>query len=307
MLCEYTKAIGLLLFASVFLFVSSVKATVNSGSTLPFDHRDVDRVRNLQFDVPFLENLKARNQLKGNVSIVLQEYIDHSLQVDGQWVSINQDDLEEIDVFEKGAKFYLDGIMHHTLPSPMVYTSKVDPSITIVKGDRGRLVRATKIDPVNGKTVSIVPVDASAESGLFIAVHEEDIDDEMMKNFAYGDQELWSPEELPGGERYLGAVEQPMLRGGHRRHRSLAACTSYDVIEIAVVIDSTFCAYHGNVIDAAAQVQSIVAATSKRYEQEGVCARVRLIRMDAFCNPAMDPFVQILKTADGICGNHATR
>jgi hypothetical protein len=305
MLRVNAKMIATLFVAAATLSVSSAKAIVNSTSE--YDGRD-RRVRDMLIDLPFLENLKTRNQLKDDFRMVLQECIGDFFEVDGQWISFQAKDIVGIDVFEKGAEFYMNGIQLSTLPDPMVYMSKDDPSVMIVKGHGGRLLRATKRDPISGKTVSIVPVEPGSDSCIFITVSEVDIHDGMMQNFTYGDTELLNPEELSDGERVVGAPAQPMFRGGHKRHRWLSSpCTSYNVIELVVVFDSSFCAYHGSAVNAIAEVQAIVAATSMRYEQEGLCVQVRLTQVDGYCVPSEDPFVEVFETADGVCGNHAER
>jgi hypothetical protein len=304
MLCANAQMIATLLAAVATLFACSVMAT--DTSTLKYNGRDLGRVRDLSVDLPFLEDVKMRNQLKDNFSIILQESHSHSVvEVDGEWISFRGKDIVGIDVFERGAEFYMNGKKLSTLPTAMVYKSKNNPSIMIVKGQGGSLLRATKRDPKTGKTISIVPVAPGTDLGMFITVHDDDIDNEMMQNFTVGDQELLNPEELPGGERFVGPAAQ-MLRGGHRSLQT-TACTSYSIIEIAVVFDSSFCEYHGGVENAIAEIQFIVAATGMRYEQEGLCVQVRLTSVDGYCIPSVDPFVKIFETTDGICGNHADR
>ncbi|CAB9498726.1 ADAM metallopeptidase domain 8 [Seminavis robusta] len=288
MLRGSVKHIGSLFVAvAALLLPVSNEAAVNASVD---ESGNLRGSRDLRIDIPFLQKVKENNNLEDDFAIVLQECTGSTLQVDSETISIARKDLAVVNgIFTEGAEFFLNGHKQYSLPFHSVYKSLEDPTVIIVKGSKGRLQSATKIDPVTGETISVVPIEAGSE--VFITVHENDIDQLKMNQFKYGDGDLFPP----GEQRSLQTTNKT------DRRALMSTCESYQVIELAVAYDHTFCQFHGSAVDANAAVQSIVSQASMKFEQ--ICMRVMVSHVDGYCNEDTDPFVEVINGASQVCGN----
>jgi hypothetical protein len=87
-------------------------------------------------------------------------------------------------------------------------------------------------------------------------------------------------------------------------HRSLQeGCSSFNVIEMAIVVDSSLCAKYGGEDNVSTLSQSIVAAASKYYEVPGLCKKLEISYLEIHCNPATDPIQPfiILAGTNAVC------
>jgi hypothetical protein len=81
-------------------------------------------------------------------------------------------------------------------------------------------------------------------------------------------------------------------------HRSLqGGCSSFDVIEVGIVVDSSLCAYAGGSSAVSTLSQSIVADASELYEVPGLCKKLEISYLVIHCNPATDPIQPLLSQA----------
>ena len=97
-------------------------------------------------------------------------------------------------------------------------------------------------------------------------------------------------------DRFLRSVDRSVRERLGKKKRSLnVACTSFDVIELAVVYENLFCAFFEGPDGANAAVQAIVADISLKYQQEGLCTRVSLSHLEGHCN-ANNPYTAVFRT-----------
>jgi hypothetical protein len=105
-------------------------------------------------------------------------------------------------------------------------------------------------------------------------------------------------------------------KGGKRRalrslqeDESTERCSSFNIIELAAVFESSFCAkFPGDSLDekfqnAKAKVEATVAAASRLYEQSGLCTKIKIVYMEGHCNPATDPYRQSVLINRSGCNN----
>ncbi|EEC48176.1 predicted protein [Phaeodactylum tricornutum CCAP 1055/1] len=90
----------------------------------------------------------------------------------------------------------------------------------------------------------------------------------------------------------------------------IGACSEYgfDVIEVAVVVDSLLCAAVGGTEVAASTVaQSVIAGASQFYEVDGLCKKLRISYLEIHCNAGTDPIAPLLQRAGNsdICNTDA--
>ena len=99
------------------------------------------------------KKFKERNQVKNGVMLNVQEISNGPLVFNDQEISLEDEDLDVINVFTPGAEVVVDGVRQ--TPVSRVFTSKKDRDIIIVKDTDGKLVSATKKDQTTGKSTEV--------------------------------------------------------------------------------------------------------------------------------------------------------
>jgi len=79
------------------------------------------------------------------------------------------------------------------------------------------------------------------------------------------------------------------------------ACREYQMIEIAVDFESSFCNGHGGGDKSFENVAKVIAATSMKYQQRGLCRKVQMTQMDGYCNNSTDPYVESIEENSSGC------
>jgi hypothetical protein len=239
-----------------------------------------------------VKKFKERNQVKRDAELTIQR-ISKGLPfvIDDQEISFADDALDVIKVFTPGAEVVVDGVSQ--TPVSRVFTSKKDPNILIVKDTNGKLVSATKTNKSTGKSTE---VNLIAKGGnAYGTVTSDDLDDKKLALFRL---EAVMP---PDGTRLLRGLQVRDFVGASDHlandvdHRSLQeGCDSFNVIEVALVVDSFLCAYAGGSSDVNALSQSIIATASQLYEVPGLCKKLEISSMEIHCNPDTDPIRPLL-------------
>jgi hypothetical protein len=248
-----------------------------------------------------VKKFKERSQVKDDVQLKIQDIsIGIPFVFDGQEISFGEEDLDVINVFALGAKVVVDGASQN--PVSRVFASKKDPDILIVKDTNDKLVAATKRDKTTGKSTEILPV--SKGGSAYATVTSYDIDDEKLELFRMED--LMPPTRRLRGLQvhdFVAASEHLTIDDDHRSLKE--GCDSFDVIQVALVVDSYLCDYAGGSSDVNTLSQSVIAATSKFYEVPGLCKKLEISSLEIHCDPDTDPIRPYLNQAgkDNVCGN----
>jgi hypothetical protein len=249
------------------------------------------------------KKFKRRSQVKDDVQLKLQD-ISNGLPFvfDGQDISYGDEDLDVINVFTLDAKVVVDGASQP--PLSQVSTSKEDPEILIVKDTSGKLVSATKTNKITGKSTEVILV--SKRCRTYATVTSDDFDGKQLELFELED--IMPPDETrrlrgPQVHDFVDASKDLAIDDDHRSLQE--SCGSFEVIEMAIVVDSSLCAYAGGSSKVNTLSQSIVAATSKFYEVPGLCKKLRISYLEIHCDPNTDPIKPYLSQAgtENICGN----
>jgi len=66
-------------------------------------------------------------------------------------------------------------------------------------------------------------------------------------------------------------------------------CSSYKVIELAVVYDATFCSWAGGSSNAWNKINQIVSMASAKYQQD-LCMYIKISALEGHCNYSQDPY-----------------
>jgi hypothetical protein len=267
-----------------------------------------ETTRQLQLLPSVLDNVVKRfkelSQVKDDVQLKLQD-ISNGLPFvfDGQDISFGDEDLDVINVFTLDAKVVVDGASQ--TPLSQVFTSKKDPDILIVKDTSGKLISATKTNKITGKSTEVILV--SEGGSTYATLTSDDFDDKKLELF--GLEDIMPPDEtrrLRAPHQVHDFVDASKHLAIDDDHRSLQeSCGSFEVIEVALVVDSSLCAYAGGSSKVNTLSQSIVAVASRYYEVSGLCKKLRISYLEIHCDPNTDPIKPYLSQAgtDNICGN----
>jgi hypothetical protein len=254
-----------------------------------------------------LRHFRKRNQLLDSANFTLQSDIDFaaSFTLGSDEISLDWDDIELVDLLADGARIEVDGVV--MTPLSVVYKSKKNQDVRITMDIRtGKFLSATA-QHRDGKSHSIVSLGGNNTS-TYATFSSDDFDNVALEEFKLED----------------AVPPPPHLRQRHRNLRSSAAratagsvstrpvirelqssCSSYDVMEISIVAESTLCDRIGGAAALESLIQSVVADASSYYEVQGVCAKLKLLNTYIFCNHSNDPIRPMLDNAgnSNICNN----
>ena len=246
-----------------------------------------------------LKRFKKKNQIAPDAELFIQQVVDDSVVVGDDLVSLKMEDLTPVDMFAAGAT--VNG-QENQGSSSTVYTSKSDPRFTATLNRRGLLLSATRIDTKTGEVLSLTRV-GQRQKQIFVTVTNEKLDESMLQKFD-------TIELIPPGGRRLGhrreaqdnVSDRPAFTGDteNRSLQSIGACDTrgFDIIELAVVVDSFFCQSAGGTEgEAEAEVLAAINAASQFYEIDGLCKKLRISRLDIYCSAGSDPIRPLLNRA----------
>ena len=148
----------------------------------------------------------------------------------------------------------------------------------------------------------IVPLDEPGTE-VMVTITPEDFDYEAMNKMTFHNDD--AEEGQDHGDR---ALADAGFDDASTDRELQAACSSLQVIEIAIVHDSSFCAKYGGSASAAqSRVEAIVALASQRYyEVPGLCKTLQISSIDGYCNLSTDIYRNVINNENllSIFQNH---
>jgi hypothetical protein len=134
----------------------------------------------------------------------------------------------------------------------------------------------------------------------------DDMDDENLETFRMED--FMSPVETrrlrgPQVHDFVDVSEHVAIDDDHRSIQE--SCSFFNVIEMAIVVDSSLCEYAGGSSEVNTLAQAIVATASRYYEVPGLCKKLKISYLEIHCDPDTDPIRNFLILAgnSNVCGN----
>lgn len=227
-----------------------------------------------------IDEFKINQDLPMDLDITLQEISEqNTFRHNGKVYSLRG---EPLDVFSSGATYMHNGIPEAIPATNMLIIEDADDIVTI---------RETALG---------------------------EVDTVMITNKRSGDSDFLhsvAPKVLASVENENNdAADNLEQRGMHLRRRvsqilnenaptkKLNTCLSYRQIDLAVAYDSSFCADFGGSKDASdKEVFSIVSMVSSKYQQEGLCIKVKLSHLEGYCSPHTDPYKMYVDTKTPGC------
>ena len=265
----------------------STKSAISKTNNVPLSTSDIQQR---------ISTFLKKNDLKSDAIITIQPMSndDNSFKMQDQVFSL--EGMEPISIFTNDATYTFNDV-EKGIPTINVYSRNDEEEFLLVtKSKEGTIKRISTTNKKNGRHTEIAPI----LPGIYAIIKEEDIDyEELNRKFTYGEKHDVRQTVISK----LGALFHPV----DRSLQVETECNTYDVLELAVAYESSFCArVEGQTEEASVnEVISIVSAVNQKYEQPGLCVKVVLSHLEGFCDPQIDPYKQYVELNLSGCGCEA--
>ena len=190
----------------------------------------------------------------------------NTLSVQGREYFLN-DIVTSLPIFTKDAT-YIHNAIAAPFPKVNMFQEEYEQEIvTVVKNMDDDIESVRIIDKIKNEIVDL----KSISPGIFATIKESDYN---------------AKDHIPSH---------------HRRIQENNSCVSYDIIELAVAYDSSFCSFYEGQAKSDLKVYAVVKDVSTKFLQ--LCVKVYLSHLEGYCNSASDPYKQYVDLNLSGCGN----
>ena len=284
-----------------------------------FDKRDGDRPGGKGRGVPnwVQDNFKRTHGIKAGYDLTLLEVGNDNQIVmpDGEIINLDDDDFHQAPIFSPKAKCYDSDV---EIPCPVVssvstkYTNN-GVRIQVNRNGNGEIESiSTRRKHGGGGGGGGHHTVQAIDTNVFVEIPDEALDPEYFNQFVMQsrDEDIDSRFRRKLRGSFDAAVEAKRKREGGddaayddgdaatahdddgHEHRNLqvdCSVSGYREIEVAVAVESSFCADVGEA-NVESKVQSIMADVSAEYEMDGLCFVATVVHFEKYCNIATDPY-----------------
>lgn len=258
-----------------------------------------------------ISSFKDSYALKDDIPLKIQEIpASNSFTVNDKRYDINDLDRVE-DIFTPDFEYRMDGVEQENMPDFNVFSKEsgrerilvmfrenVIENILISNKDTG--ATAAELIHLRGRyLVTIMPEDIDIEKYSEYILAEpassqsNTVDDiqNNVESFA-GDLEELVEDVVEDLRDSIEAAENIFFKwikyfpGLYSKFD----CQEYQMVEISVSFESTFCNEEGGADRAFEKAAQMVAAASMRYQQKGLCRKIQMSQMDGYCADSTDPY-----------------
>jgi hypothetical protein len=121
-----------------------------------------------------LIDFKDANLLQDSFDAPAQVVVDKAFSIGNETLSFHSTDVTAVqNIFLAEAEYHLDGVKQNSLPAAAVYLTNADPTVLVTKNSMGELERATKIDPVTGESVALIPMEIDSQFFVEVVRHQD--------------------------------------------------------------------------------------------------------------------------------------
>lgn len=240
-----------------------------------------------------LDNFKLNRGVKEHYPLSLRSIQGLSIALD-HGPSVTLDHLIPISIFSESANCY-NNHQQVECPASTVFR-KVD--------QYGRKVLVTENSSGDIETIVVRGGNKPAQTlqavdpGVFTQIPEEALDEAYDSMFHIRHEEL-SKRDM----RHLRTRLPQDYEQSSPQHRSLAGCSEYRVIELAIAAESSFCASVG-LANVNSTINRIVADVALEYEMSGLCFTVEVTHLETQCDPDTDEYKEGVAINLSGCGNY---
>jgi len=264
-----------------------------------------------------IDELKNSYGLKKDSILRIQEiYPSNMFMVNGRKYML--DKLERVEIFSKNGIYMLDG-KEQVIPEAKVFSKVEDDKQILVLFDwENRLKSILIFDKATGTTVAELV--ATSEKYLVTLTNDDfdygelndkykfpKDDDELSTNHSILEDVKTNHQQIPTNNSFLElmATNQEVNKTNFSKRLSIfRKCEEYQIIEIAVDYESSFCSHHGGADESFEAFVAVIAATSVKYQQQGLCRKIFVSHLNAHCNTETDPYLDIVAQNLSGCGGY---
>eukprot|EP00588_Corethron_pennatum_P026811 CAMPEP_0194319288 /NCGR_PEP_ID=MMETSP0171-20130528/15752_1 /TAXON_ID=218684 /ORGANISM="Corethron pennatum, Strain L29A3" /LENGTH=590 /DNA_ID=CAMNT_0039076451 /DNA_START=184 /DNA_END=1956 /DNA_ORIENTATION=+ len=225
--------------------------------------------------------------LKRNSQLKIQTInIANTIEISG--ISHSLDHAVPYPIFTTEATHMFDGKYQALPKSRLLYKEIGDEVVLISKAKDG----TTDGVSIYSETGELRLKYEKVDKNQFVPISSASVDYESMnKKFRYGEHD-------PGRNSFRDKISPHESASG----KNFVACTTFRVIELAVVYESSFCSAYGSKDASEQMVIEVVAGVSLKYQQEGLCIKVKISHMEGYCTPGTDPYKEFVDLNQSGCG-----
>lgn len=224
--------------------------------------------------------------------------------------------LQEINLFTKNAEYIFDHESRNlsTLDScSKMYFKNLGDQVMIVsfcdielKGEKSSEVEISVVEKSRGNVIGSFSSENNTTKILPRIMDDKeyrDINQKIVPSEEYepNDQNDYL-KFFRNSLRGANTIANIFLEEGGTEEFDDSPCEDYKEIELAIAFDSTFCQEHGGERKAVSNIIHIMTLVSLRYEQNGLCTKVRLSHLEGYCGET-DPFVEGVAIGKGGCSD----
>ena len=241
------------------------------------------------------QGFNENHLLKPGIKPKRQSVVNYgTFSIGGIEVSLADEDLKALDVFAKDAILLVDGTQA-ALPAPTTFQSAGNSGVIISRDSEGKLISATYYDEASGKVFEVDEFDKAS----YAEFSSDDIDKARVADYKVDSI------NVPGTSRsrYLRSASHNLGDSQRSLQADRSDCTLYgfDVIEVAIAVDSSLCSAKGGSNNVASYAQDIIALSNLHYQDDGLCKKLAISTLDINCNTKRDPFKKMLNNAASVC------
>ena len=85
-----------------------------------------------------------------------------------------------------------------------------------------------------------------------------------------------------------------LIKARAQNQNIMYECTEYDVIDLAIAYDSSYCNELGGKENVEVEIASVISLVTKMYQQHGLCMKVEISYLEGYCDSANDPYQDML-------------
>lgn len=227
------------------------------------------------------DHLVQEYDLKDDAPLPVQ-YISSASTVTVKGRDYSLEGLSEFSVLAPDFKSFVDGeeVVYSAQSSLWSVTDSNGASIMLMLDEAGDVAFIQLQD--GSQETSLFPMHGSEYGpGAMVAISANDYEDHIFPfDEDEGEQIDDSGYDDPDAENILVPS-----------HRVLQSCNTMKAMDVAIAYDSSFCKqYGGTAAGAQSRIEAIIAMTSKYYEVNGLCTKLRISYVEGSCDPAKDQY-----------------
>ena len=166
-----------------------------------------------------------------------------------------------------------------------VFTKRMhDATITVNMDSAESTIESVRLKKHNGGSELFERV----EGDVYTSVPPEGFDETANSKFHLESRIV---EGVSGNvDRKLRGASTLSPEEDEARRQLQTSCTTFREVEVAVAVESSYCAAVGGEANVEAAVAKVMEAVSEDYQQDGLCWKVKVVYLEKFCDPNDDPY-----------------